>query len=308
MNQRCKAAQSSDCPNSRFEDARKPISRPSQNGWSLPQYSGVPSLPSPSTFDMNRITRFPLLLCALLALVTSSAIAADQSHATTRVLFLGDKGHHRPAAFNTILQPALAKHDIEIVYTQDMNDLNSTNLARFDCLLVYANITRITPDLEKALFDFVAAGGGFAPIHCASFCFQNSTNCIALTGGQFQKHQTGVFKETIIKSDHPVMKGLTAIESWDETYVHTKHNTNRIVLAERRYAGTDSMAANLGNTDQSSGAEPYTWVREHGKGRVFYTAWGHDQRTWTNANFQALIESGIRWASVNSTNQVTRKN
>lgn len=247
-----------------------------------------------------------LLFCAVFAFGTPSLTAAE-SNTAVRVLFLGDRAGHRPAERFAVLQPALAKRAIETVYTQDMNDLNSTNLAGFDCVLLYANITRITPDQEKALFEFVSAGGGFAPIHCASFCFQNSTNCIALIGGQFQKHQTGVFKETIVKSDHPVMKGLTAIESWDETYVHTKHNTNRIVLAERRYPGTNSMTANLGNTDGSGGAEPYTWVREHGKGRVFYTAWGHDQRTWTNANFQALVESGIRWAAENSPTKLATK-
>ena len=101
---------------------------------------------------------------------------------------------------------------------------------------------------------------------------------------------------------------VSAIESWDETYVHTKHNTNRIVLAERRYAGTNSMTANLDNTAEPGDAEPWTWVREHGKGRVFYTAWGHDQRTWSNTGFHALVENGIRWAAANSPNQLTRKN
>ena len=37
-------------------------------------------------------------------------------------------------------------------------------------------------------------------------------------------------------------------------------------------------------------------MRTQGKGRVFYTAWGHDQRTWGNPGFQDLVERGIRWA------------
>jgi hypothetical protein len=122
-------------------------------------------------------------------------------------------------------------------------------------------------------------------LHCASFCFQNSTNYVDLVGAQFSRHGTGVFKETIVTPDHPVMKGLSEIESWDETYVHRRHNTNRVVLAERR---------------DDQGAEPWTWVREHGKGRVFYTAWGHDQRTWSNAGFQNLVENGIRWSIANA--------
>src|SRR5206468_4133007 len=43
--------------------------------------------------------------------------------------------------------------------------------------------------------------------------------------------------------------------------------------------------------------EPYTWVRTHGKGRVFYTAWGHDERTWGNKDFLDLLERGLRWTA-----------
>ena len=75
------------------------------------------------------------------------------------------------------------------------------------------------------------------------------------------------------------MKGYAAFESWDETYVHDRHNeTGRTVLEFREN-------------------EPWTWTRTEGKGRVFYTAWGHDQRTWGNAGFQALMERGLRFAA-----------
>ncbi|HEX5219181.1 MAG TPA: ThuA domain-containing protein [Verrucomicrobiae bacterium] len=247
-----------------------------------------------------------LLFCALLPFGMPRLVAAE-SNDIVRVLFLGDRAGHRPAQRFEQLQPALAPRGIELTYTEAMSNLNAPYLSQFDALLIYANVTRISPDQEKAMLDFVAAGGGLVPIHCASYCFHNSSNYIALVGAQFRRHTTGVFKETIINADHPVMKGLSPIESWDETYVHHRHNTNRVVLAERRYSGTNSMAANLGNTDPSDGAEPWTWVREYGKGRVFYTAWGHDQRTWSNPGFQALVESGIRWAAENSPNRSQRK-
>ena len=109
------------------------------------------------------------------------------------------------------------------------------------------------------------------PIHCASYCFLNSPKYIEFVGAQFKSHGTGVFEETDGEPDHRVMKGLSPIESWDETYVHHKHNPDRLVLAERR-DGND--------------IEPWTWVREYRRGRVFYTAWGHDQRTWSNPAFR----------------------
>jgi uncharacterized protein len=238
---------------------------------------------------MKKITPlFAGLAVVLFGVALTPAASAAATDVPIRVLFLGDRAGHRPAERFAQLQPVLTPRNIELTYTESMADLNPTNLARFDVLMIYANITRIAPEPEQAMLDFVAAGGGLAPIHCASYCFHNSSNYIALVGAQFQRHGAGVFKETIVNSDHPVMQGLTEIESWDETYVHTKHNTNRIVLAERR---------------DDTGAEPWTWVREHGKGRVFYTAWGHDQRTWSNAGFQALLENGIRWAAANSPNR-----
>jgi len=229
------------------------------------------------------------ILAFLIPALASEAFAAEKGSDTIRVLFLGDRGHHRPAERFAQLQPVLTPRNIELTYTEAMADLNPGRLAQFDCLMIYANTTRISADQEKSMMDFVAAGGGLAPIHCASYCFLNSSNYVELVGAQFRRHGTGTFKETILKADHPVMTGLSAIESWDETYVHHRHNANRLVLAERRDDG---------------GAEPWTWVRQHGRGRVFYTAWGHDQRTWSNPAFQALVESGIRWAAANSPNPI----
>ncbi|MFO7823905.1 MAG: ThuA domain-containing protein, partial [Cyclobacterium sp.] len=42
--------------------------------------------------------------------------------------------------------------------------------------------------------------------------------------------------------------------------------------------------------------EPYTWVREQGKGRIFYTAYGHDERTWNQPEFLKLVTNGVLWA------------
>jgi putative membrane-bound dehydrogenase-like protein len=204
-----------------------------------------------------------------------------------RVLFLGDDGHHRPEDRFRQLQPVMAERGIELVYTPSLEDLNPARLLGYDAVAIFANHTFIQPSQEKALMDFVKAGGGLVPLHCASYCFLNSPAYIDLVGGQFLRHGTGVFRETFVDTAHPVMQGLKEIESWDETYVHTKHNTNRIVLSERRDA---------------TGSEPYTWVRDFGQGRVFYTAWGHDQRTWSNTNFHALVENGIRWASAHAVN------
>ena len=219
-----------------------------------------------------------------LALVLAAALPRAQAGAAApvKVLFLGHHSeHHNSAKFEPMLATALAAEKISFDYSEDPADLNAAKLAQYDALMIYANHTTITPDQEKSLLDFVEGGKAFLPIHAASFCFQNSPAYIALVGAQFQKHGTGEFTAEIVKPDHPVMKGLQPFQVWDETYVHTKHNQDRTVLMERVDA---------------AGREPWTWVRTQGKGRVFYTAYGHDERVWGHPMFHKLILNAIRWA------------
>ncbi|MGE5194734.1 MAG: PVC-type heme-binding CxxCH protein, partial [Deltaproteobacteria bacterium] len=227
----------------------------------------------------QRFLRQLLVLAACLG--TAGSFAAEPPK--LKVLFLGDSGHHQPRQRFGQLQPVLAKRGIELVYTDRVGDLNAKTLSGYNALVIYANTESITPEQEQALLDYVASGKGFVPLHCASYCFLNSQKYIALVGAQFQRHGTGVFRTQIARPDDPIMKGFSGFESWDETYVHHKHNEADRVVLEYRTEGDRE--------------EPWTWVRTHGKGRVFYTAWGHDQRTWSNPGFQNLVERGIRWAA-----------
>jgi putative membrane-bound dehydrogenase-like protein len=233
----------------------------------------------------------PRLLVLSLAFALAAAARADYPK-PVKVLFLGDRGHHRPADRFKQLEPVFAKRGIELVYTEKADDLNPTTLAGYDALIVYANTTKITPEQEKALLEFVEGGKGFVPLHCASYCFLNSPKYVELVGAQFRTHGTGTFRTTAAAPDHPVMKGYAGFESWDETYTHTKHNEKDRTVLEYRVDGDVK--------------EPWTWVRTQGKGRVFYTAWGHDQRTWGNPGFQELVERGLRWAVGQDPSRVTR--
>jgi putative membrane-bound dehydrogenase-like protein len=218
------------------------------------------------------------LLCMTWVALATPLHAAEP----VKVLFLGDQGHHRPIELSKVLIPALGARGIAVTYTEKLDDLNAANLAHYQALLLYANIDSITPEAEKALLDYVNGGGGFVPVHCASYCFRNSEPVVALIGGQFLRHGTEVFTAKVIAPDHPAVRGFVPFASWDETYVHTKLNPDRKDLMVR---------------EDKEGAQPYTWVREVGKGRVFYTALGHDERTWNQPQFQKLIELGIRWAT-----------
>lgn len=226
--------------------------------------------------------RAALVACLTLLCVLCLPRAGAEPGRDLSILFLGDNGHHVPIERARQIIPVLSLRGIDITYSDRVDDLNPATLAPYDGLIVYANTTEISAEQERSLLDFVAGGKGFIPIHCASYCFLNSPSYVALVGAQFQSHGTGEFRTRIVEPDHPTMRDLWEFETWDETYVHTRHNPERTVLQVRAEGGQD---------------EPWTWTRTHGKGRVFYTAYGHDHRTWGNPAFHALIERGIRWAT-----------
>jgi putative membrane-bound dehydrogenase-like protein len=197
-------------------------------------------------------------------------------------LFLGhDSEHHNSAILLPLLASQLSLEGISFTYTSDPAALNPENLDKYDALMIYANHDSISAEQESALLDFVDKGKGFIPVHSASWCFRNSDKYIDLVGGQFLKHKTDTFTTEITKTDHTITQQLKSFSTWDETYEHTRVADDITVLMERV---------------EGDHREPWTWVKEHGKGRVFYTAYGHDERTWSNPGFYELMREGILWA------------
>jgi putative membrane-bound dehydrogenase-like protein len=199
------------------------------------------------------------------------------------LLFLGHESkHHDAHKLADILAKEFFTAGMNITYTSDPDVMLKEDFQLYDGLILYANHDTISMPQRDALLNFVASGKGFIPLHSASFCFRNSPEAVALIGGQFQSHKGGPITAEIIKPNHPALTGVEPFTTeWDETYVHTKIADDIEVLMERV---------------EGDHREPYTWVKNFGSGRVFYTAFGHDERTFNNPGFIQLVKSGIIWA------------
>lgn len=206
------------------------------------------------------------------------------------ILFLGDNGHHRPIERVPSIMAALGAKGINFTYSDDLNDLNATNLAKFDGVLLYANWDTISKPQERALVDYIASGKGFIPVHCASYCFRNSDELVKIMGGQFWRHTWDTIRPIWTNPNHPAIMGAKQFKTLDETYLHSKLQPDNLVLTERE------IQPDQYKDKPNTKTEPYTWVRTHGKGRIFYTAYGHDDRTWSQPEFMKMLEKGIRWA------------
>jgi putative membrane-bound dehydrogenase-like protein len=237
-------------------------------------------------------TRLPhfLFLFLILILFTGTSGSARPDSGPVRVLFVGHLAqNHRSDLYYPMLQQALGREAIYFDYVTNTKDAfaDKEYLGKFDAVLLYANHQTIEPGEWANLKSFIEEGGGFVPVHCASWCFQNIPEFDQLVGGRFQSHKTGIFRPKTIAPDHAAIRNVPAFEAWDETYLHINHNeTDRTVLQVREVAEDDNITK----------PEPWTWVRTQGKGRVFYTASGHDERVWSLPAFQQLLKKGILWS------------
>lgn len=222
------------------------------------------------------------MLCCLATFLLSGNDFSNNSK-RLEILFLGHTStHHNSEQLADIMSKEYFKVGINITYTNNPNDLNENMLKGFDGLILYANYDSISAFQEKALLNFVQEGKGFIPIHCASWCFRNSAEVVELIGGQFLRHGNDSFPAIITNKTHPVMNGIEdGFITKDETYIHDKLSSMIEVLTQRK---------------EGDRLEPYTWVRNYGKGRVFYTAYGHDENTFGNQQFLNLVKNGILWA------------
>lgn len=232
-------------------------------------------------FKTNHWVSGLVLLTAFIFLGASDN-TIRQTPRRLEILFLGHASkHHDSEKLADILLAEYFKSGINISYTIDPNDLNEENLQHYDGLIVYANHDTISRSQEEALIGFVKSGKGLIALHSASFCFRNSPEVVEMIGGQFKSHRYDSFPAVITHPEHPVMANVPSFTTLDETYVHDKISKNIQVLSVRV---------------EGDHREPYTWVRPYGEGRVFYTAYGHNEKTFYNPGFLQLVHNGILWA------------
>jgi putative membrane-bound dehydrogenase-like protein len=223
------------------------------------------------------------------ALVLGSVIAAPvfapkPEARRLEVLFFGaptqNGPHHDPITRYRALKKGIGIDGINLTYSENPSEaFTPENLALYDTVLMYGNWEQNGPmpaDQLKALLSYVEGGGGFLPVHCASACYGGSPEFVKLVGARFKSHGGEVFQVKNVKPSHPILKGLDGFKAWDETYVHDQHGDDREIL-------------------QMRDDEPWTWTRTQGKGRVFYTAAGHDHQVWDLMSFQHLLRNAIFW-------------
>ena len=190
---------------------------------------------------------------------------------------------HTAAGIYQAIGAPLARKGIQLTPVLSPAALTSEQLAYYDALMLYGNHTAITPDQEKALVEFVEGGKGVVALHSASEMFGGSERYAMLIGAQSQRQGAGSRihgrDRAAVSSRGPGRAALCHVGRDGRLYQAESDRSNRPDGARRRYRH----------------ARPGPGCATQGKGRVFYTAYGHDQRTWNNPGFQTLIERAVVW-------------
>ncbi len=242
---------------------------------------------------------------AYYTLVEIPGVQKHEERALPRVLFVTHSAGYvhdvveRPDPF--VLSAAeerlteAARGRFEIHATQDCAEITASKLSSFDAVVFYTTGELPVPEGgREALIDWVAKGGAFAGVHCATDTFYEFRPYQEMLGGVFDGHpweQEVALK--VLEPNHPATDHLgDSFRIADEIYQFRDFDRRplRVLLA----LDTESVDASLGK--RADGLYALSWARDFGEGRVFYTALGHRPENWRDPRFLAHLLDGIAWA------------
>lgn len=149
--------------------------------------------------------------------------------------------------------------------------------------------TWITEEQGGALKDFVASGNGFYALHNSSHISLSSKSYREVMGGAYVGHPPlRPFRVRVTRKDHPVTAGVQDFMVNDEQHfvVYDKDPANILLRAEN----IDGLQyENHGRESISA------WAHEYGKGRVVFTAVGHNIHAMWQPEYLKVQKNAVRW-------------
>ena len=166
-----------------------------------------------------------------------------------------------------------------------------------------------TEGLRKSFMDWVNAGGGVIGVHAATDCSYSWKEYGAMIGGFFAGHPWHMLVP--IKNDDPknpinaVFEGK-GFEITDEIYQFNKGVYSR--EKQRVLLSLDMNTIKKKGGSRKDNDYAISWVKTHGKGRVFYCSLGHRDEIFWNPVVLKHYLAGMQWAMGDLKNVSTTPN
>lgn len=246
----------------------------------------------------------------LVLLALTAATSAPAQHARKRILAIGavdgfqhDAVSHGLATVWKIgqesgLYDTFIRTDTQLITKKKLTG-NAKNLDYFDAVLFYTTGEIALDDSQKAdLLSFVREDGkGFLGAHSAIDTLYKWPEYGEMTGGYFDLHPWNQFQAPVVVEDpgNPIVahfpKNFTIL---DEIYQVKNFSRDRVrVLMSLDASRIDLANKNVRRTDKDFAV---AWIRQYGKGRVFYSTFGHREDAWNRPDVQKMWLEAIKWS------------
>jgi putative membrane-bound dehydrogenase-like protein len=212
--------------------------------------------------------------------------------AGTKVLLVGGgSSHDYQKFFNRADTATLKAAGFSVNYTED-GAVTARELPKVDVVILSVNAPKwATPDLRKALFDFVAAGKGVVLLHPGMWYNFNDWpefNRVLAGGGSRGHDSLGEFTVNVVNKEHPITRGVTAsFKITDELYYMTP-DTNGTPI---------EVLAETSPSKKFQKPHPSVFVVKHPQARIAGIALGHDARAHDLPEYQKLLVNAANWAA-----------
>lgn len=196
---------------------------------------------------------------------------------------------------------ALSEGRFDVTITQDGTEIAADKLTRYQAAVFFTAINPPGVDVD-ALVAWVRGGGAFIGIHSTANTFQKQAAFGAMLGARYDRRpwRTAQNPQTKVRINvedrtHPATRHLGKhFEFADDIYQFKDFERGEVTLL----LSLDRTSLDLQNpkVNRSDTVFPVAWARRFGRGRVFYTALGDWEPTWSDPRYRTHLIEGIRWA------------
>ncbi len=206
------------------------------------------------------------------------------------LIFYGGWEGHEPAAMAAIIQRELGAQSFEVQAENSLEPLDdAVRLREFDLIVPCWTMGELSEERTKNLADAVASGVGLGGFHGGmGDAFRGNLTYEWMTGGHFLGHpHVGDYRIRLTDRQHPITDALPQDFIYNSEQYYMMVDPAIEVLADTLYEQEGRRIT-----------MPVIWTHQWGRGRVFYSALGHQAKEFTD--YPAVLEmtlKGLIWAA-----------
>lgn len=197
---------------------------------------------------------------------------------------------HQPEKFANLFKGELQRHRVEATVETSLDTLaDPGRLASYDLFFPCWTMGTLTGEQGKGLQAAVKAGLGLGGIHGGmGDAFRGNLDYEWMTGGHFLGHpHVGPYTVKVRDFSNPITEGLPASFAYRSEQYYMMVDPGVHVLADTEYL-----------YEGRSCTMPVAWIKTWGKGRVFYSALGHQPEELSEfPDSLKLALRGLLWAA-----------